>query len=135
MPPHYEALEPPRPVWVKNPNDRRWYPGISVGRLYPAWPDRRSVRFDIAYADDSGTMYRGTVYDHLVESRSPLAEPEKDAPCARCGTSPRVPQFVGRRDRRIGGLICEDAPRRELESCHYTLRRPPRPYLCRSGGV
>lgn len=87
MPPHYEAVDPPWPVWVRNPNDRRWYPGISVGRLYPAWPDTWGARFDIAYSDDSGTMYRGTVYDHLVQSRSPVAEPEKDAPCARCGTS------------------------------------------------
>jgi hypothetical protein len=87
VPQHYEPLEPPRSVWVKSPGDRCWYPGIGVGKLYPAWPDKRRVRFDVSYSDDVGTMYRGTVYDHLVQDRSPLAEPDKDAPCAQCGTS------------------------------------------------
>ncbi len=86
---HYERLEPPRPVWVKHRGDGQWYPGVSLGRRYPLWPQKRWVEFEVEYLTNSSEMYRRTVGDLYVKTRRPMDEPDKDAPCAQCDTSRR----------------------------------------------
>lgn len=85
--PHFDRFEPPRPVWVRNPEHRCWYAGMSFGQVFPAWPNKRRRYVQVEYADDAGQKYQGTVMDLYVMSRHPMPEPEKDAPCAQCGTS------------------------------------------------
>lgn len=60
---------------------------MSFGQVFPAWPRNHRRYVQVQYADDGGQMYQGTVMDLLVKSRHPVREPEKDACCARCGTS------------------------------------------------
>ena len=84
LPKEYEHLAQPRTVWVLH-GDGRWYAGLSLGRW--RWTGRQWQRYEVEYATESGETHHRSVWVSHVCSRGPMAEPEKDAPCARCGTS------------------------------------------------
>jgi hypothetical protein len=80
----YERYPAPRPVWVRH-EPGQWYPGHSLGRL--RWPGRPWSEQEVVYDTDLDATHHRTVSEDRVTSRRPMAEPERNAPCAQCGTS------------------------------------------------
>ncbi len=84
MPQETESFDEPRPVWVWH-SDKHWYAGRSLGRR--RWPGGRWYEYDVTYLSSAGETVHRAVKDYDLCSRRPMAEPEKNAACARCGSS------------------------------------------------
>lgn len=84
MPKEYERLPEPEAVWVHH-GPGEWCPGHILGRL--RWPGRRWSELEVEYNTNSGQHQHRVVWESRVCGRRPMAEPEKNAPCAQCGTS------------------------------------------------
>ena len=84
MPKEYERFEAPQPVWVQH-GSSEWCSGRSLGRLRS--PGKKWNEYEVEYVTASGETEHRSVPNHRVSVRRPIAEPEKNAPCAQCGTS------------------------------------------------